>query len=78
MEENFSVSSTPGNASPIFRTVSKSIVLLVMGQPNSLEVTVRTCPGTAMNILRRSDYAQEWESLQDESGGRTRAFEYGY
>ena len=34
------LSSTPGGASPIFRTVSKSIVLPGIGQSDCLELTV--------------------------------------
>ena len=35
------LSSTPGKASPIFRAVSKSIVLLGTGQSDSLEPRYR-------------------------------------
>ena len=34
------LSCTPGNASPIYRAVSKSVVLLGIGQLDSLELTV--------------------------------------
>jgi len=36
------LSSTPGKASPIFRTVSKSIALLGIGQRDSMEFALFT------------------------------------
>jgi len=43
--------STPGNAKPIFRTVSKSMVLLGIGQRDSVELPVLILPAGAAVII---------------------------
>jgi hypothetical protein len=52
------LSSTPGNASPIFRTMSKSIVLLGIGQRDSVELTVLIWLGAGMNMPPQVDAAE--------------------
>src|SRR6266481_6126099 len=51
------LSSTPGKASPIFRTVSKSIALLGTGQHDSEELTDPLWPNIGMNRPPRVDVA---------------------